>query len=118
MRAFAKTGVYSCVFGDTETSILTLLVRAALTKKERKDYIKAVQCLRRLPSKGPEEWSAARTRYDDFVALHVNLTQTVHGSGLFLTWHRAMVWSYETALRDECGYRGTQPVRKADILDV
>ncbi|KAI6779960.1 uncharacterized protein J7T54_000260 [Emericellopsis cladophorae] len=62
-----------------------------------------------LPSKGPEEWGAAQTRYDDFVALHVNLTLSVHGSGLFLAWHRAFVWSYETALRDECGYKGTQP---------
>lgn len=26
-----------------------------------------------------------------------------------LPWHRYFVWQYETALRDECGYTGTQP---------
>lgn len=26
-----------------------------------------------------------------------------------MPWHRYFVWQYETALRDECGYTGTQP---------
>ncbi|KAK0382976.1 hypothetical protein NLU13_8892 [Sarocladium strictum] len=82
---------------------------SSLSAQERKQYIKAVQCLRELPSKGPTEWSAAQNRYDDFVAQHVNLTTEAHGSGTFLTWHRAFVWSYETALIEECGYKGTQP---------
>lgn len=34
----------------------------------------------------------------------------IHGNGLFLTWHRYFVWAYEQALRNECGYRGYQPV--------
>jgi tyrosinase len=80
-----------------------------LSKQERKDYIKAVQCIRRLPSKGPKDWVAAKTRYDDFAAIHVNLTMTIHGNGPFITWHRYFVWAYETALRDECGYKGAQP---------
>lgn len=29
--------------------------------------------------------------------------------GLFLHFHRYFVWLYEKALRDECGYRGSQP---------
>jgi tyrosinase len=37
---------------------------------------------------------------------------SVHGSGLFITWHRYFVWAYETALRDECGFDGAQPVSK------
>lgn len=28
----------------------------------------------------------------------------------FLHWHRYYVWAYEVALRDECGYKGYQPV--------
>lgn len=31
------------------------------------------------------------------------------GQGNFLTWHRYLVHTYETALREECGYRGYQP---------
>lgn len=82
-----------------------------MSKNDRKAYIKAVQCLRELPSKSDKTWApAAKTRYDDFVAVHVNQTLYIHGNGLFLTWHRYFVWAYEKALRDECGYQGYQPV--------
>lgn len=85
--------------------------REHMSKEDRKAYIKAVQCLRELPSKSDKTWApAARTRYDDFVAVHVNQTLYIHGNGVFLTWHRYFVWAYEKALRDECGYQGYQPV--------
>ena len=29
--------------------------------------------------------------------------------GVFLPWHRLTVWTYETVLRNECGYTGAQP---------
>jgi hypothetical protein len=82
-----------------------------MSKSDRKAYIKAVQCLRTLPSKSDRSWApAAKTRFDDFVAIHVNQTMNIHGNGLFLTWHRYFVWAYEQALRNECGYKGYQPV--------
>jgi len=85
--------------------------RERMAKVERKDYIRAVQCLQTLPSKSDPAWApAAKSRYDDFVAVHVNQTMFIHGNGLFLTWHRYFVWAYEQALRDECGYNGYQPV--------
>lgn len=81
-----------------------------MSKSERKSYIKAVQCLREKPSISDPTWApAAKTRYDDFVAIHVNLTMSIHGNGLFLTWHRYFLHLYEKALRDECGYKGYQP---------
>lgn len=81
-----------------------------MSKAERKDYIKAVKCLQTKPSKSDPTWApAARSRYDDFVAIHVNLTMGIHGDGLFLTWHRYFVWAYEQALKNECGYKGAQP---------
>ncbi|KAK8096989.1 Tyrosinase-like protein orsC [Apiospora kogelbergensis] len=81
-----------------------------MSKFQRKDYIRAVHCLHTLPSKSDPAWApAARTRYDDFVAVHMNMTMSVHGSGLFLTWHRYLVWAYEQALRNECSYKGYQP---------
>jgi tyrosinase len=81
-----------------------------MSKGDRKSYIKAVQCLRTLPSKSDKSWApAAKTRFDDFVAIHVNKTMYIHGNGLFLTWHR-YVYAYEQALRNECGYKGYQPV--------
>lgn len=82
-----------------------------MSKADRKSYIAAVQCLRNLPSKSDKSWApAAKTRFDDFVAIHVNQTMFIHGNGLFLTWHRYFVWAYEQALRNECGYKGYQPV--------
>lgn len=36
---------------------------------------------------------------------------TVHVTGNFLGWHRHYIWSYEQALRNECGYTGYLPVR-------
>lgn len=55
--------------------------------------------------------SAARNRYDDFVAIHANVTPTIHATGNFFTWHRYFLWMYEKALREECEYDGYQPVR-------
>lgn len=51
----------------------------------------------------------AKTRFDDFVGTHINQTLRIHSTGNFLGWHRYFVWSYESALRRECGYTGHQP---------
>jgi len=52
----------------------------------------------------------ARSRFDDFVATHINQTLAIHYTGNFLAWHRYYTWLYEEALRNECGYTGNQPV--------
>ncbi|KAL4972426.1 hypothetical protein BDW66DRAFT_162912 [Aspergillus desertorum] len=81
-----------------------------LSKSERKEYIDAVQCLTNSPSKiDPSFAPGARTRFDDFVAVHINQTFFIHTTGNFLTWHRYFTWAYEQALRNECGYKGYQP---------
>lgn len=51
----------------------------------------------------------ARSRFDDFGALHVNMTASIHWTSNFYTWHRYYTWLYEKVLIDECGYTGTQP---------
>lgn len=87
-----------------------------MTGPERKDYTRAVQCLQTLPSKSDPTWAlAARIRYVDLVALHMNQTLFIHGKGLFLTWHRCFAWVYEQALRNECGYKRYQPVCSATV---
>jgi tyrosinase len=94
-------------------NLFTATVRkdwAALSAKERKSYIDAVLCLQKKPSKSDPNWApGARTRYDDFLAIHIDLTPQVHRTGNFLAWHRTFTWSYEQALRNECGYKGAQP---------
>ncbi|KUJ14569.1 Di-copper centre-containing protein [Mollisia scopiformis] len=83
---------------------------ANLTTYERDDYVKAVKCLMSTPSKlDAKSYPGAKTRYDDFVVVHMNMTPSVHGTADFLHWHRYYVWAYEEALRNECGYKGYQP---------
>jgi tyrosinase len=82
----------------------------SLTKWERTDYIKAVQCMQSLPPRlSPAVVPGAKHRQDDFIATHINKTLSIHLDGIFLSWHRNFVWLWETALRDECGYAGAQP---------
>jgi tyrosinase len=45
------------------------------------------------------------------VVTHIQQTLDIHFTGNFLPWHRWFTYSYEKALRDECGYKGYQPVR-------
>ncbi|KAF2458395.1 hypothetical protein BDY21DRAFT_342393 [Lineolata rhizophorae] len=81
-----------------------------MSEEERADYVRSVNCLLNTPSRlDPEMYPGAVNRYDDFVVLHMNMTPTVHMTANFVHWHRAYVWAYESALRDECGYQGYQP---------
>ncbi|KAF2189202.1 Di-copper centre-containing protein [Zopfia rhizophila CBS 207.26] len=81
-----------------------------LSKDERKEYIRAVQCLLKEPSKlSATQYPGAKSRFDDFVVIHMNMTPSVHATANFLHWHRYYIWAYETALRNECKYKGYQP---------
>jgi hypothetical protein len=52
-----------------------------LTTAERDDYVKAVKCLMSTPSKlDAASYPGAKTRYDDFVVVHMNMTPSVHGT--------------------------------------
>ncbi|KAK5702774.1 hypothetical protein LTR97_003720 [Elasticomyces elasticus] len=82
----------------------------ALSTTERGAYIDAVHCMINSPSHfAPGEVPGARNRFDDFAAIHINKTNSIHLDGIFLSWHRNFVWIWETALREECGYAGYQP---------
>jgi tyrosinase len=50
------------------------------------------------------QFRQAKNRYEDFVALHQNLTPNVHNNAKFLIWHRYFLWTFEDVLRAECGY--------------
>jgi tyrosinase len=58
-----------------------MFYRKTLSKKDKKAYIDAVLCLRKKPSKADPAFApGARTRYDDFVAVHINQTLSIHGT--------------------------------------
>ncbi|KAK7704392.1 hypothetical protein SLS64_008579 [Diaporthe eres] len=76
----------------------------------RMAYINATLCLMSKPAlTDPRLAAGAKSRYDDFVAIHINQTQTIHNTANFLTWHRLFTWKYEQALISECGYEGALP---------
>lgn len=55
------------------------LRRGTLSTSEKLDYIKAVKCLQSKPPRTPaSEAPGAKTRFDDFVATHINQTLTIH----------------------------------------
>jgi len=64
--------------------------------------------------------------YDDFTAVHLNLTMLIHNTGNFPTWHRYMMHTYEQEL-NKCGYKGNLPywewgldvndLRKSPVFD-
>ncbi|KAL4899888.1 hypothetical protein BDW74DRAFT_188771 [Aspergillus multicolor] len=81
-----------------------------LSKNERRDYIDALKCLAKKPSKiNPVLAPGARSRFDDFQASHIINTPIIHATANFFAWHRHFLWLYEKALREECGYKGYQP---------
>ncbi|PMD35222.1 Di-copper centre-containing protein, partial [Hyaloscypha variabilis F] len=87
--------------------------RTTLLPKERQAYTDAVNCLMSKPSRifttDPSIAPGARSRFDDFTAVHINNTLTIHATANFLSWHRLFTWTYEQALKEECGYAGAQP---------
>ncbi|OAG04575.1 Di-copper centre-containing protein [Paraphaeosphaeria sporulosa] len=86
------------------------VAKGDITAAEKKAYIAAVLCITKAPSKLPAaSYPGAKSRYDDFVAIHMKNTMSIHGTGNFLSWHRYFTFAYEQALRTECGYNGTQP---------
>ncbi|RAO71186.1 uncharacterized protein BHQ10_007198 [Talaromyces amestolkiae] len=83
---------------------------STFSTKQKKAYINAVLCLQSKPSKTPSDLvPGAKTRYDDFVATHINQTLEIHYTGTFLAWHRYFTWEFEQTLINECGYTGTIP---------
>lgn len=59
--------------------MLTLYLSGDLTNDEKDDYVKAVKCLLAAPSKlSSTQYPGAKSRYDDFVVVHINMTMGVH----------------------------------------
>lgn len=78
----------------------------SMADHEKLSYIRAVQCLMRLPSRYPPDAAipAATSRWLDFTAAHVENTLAIHFSGLLLPWHRHFLHLLEAAMRADCGY--------------
>ncbi|KAF2728831.1 Di-copper centre-containing protein [Polyplosphaeria fusca] len=78
-----------------------------LTNTDKLAYINAELCLMKKPAK--LGLPGAKTRFDDFQAVHQVQAYLTHYVGAFLPFHRALLSAHENALRTECGYTGWQP---------
>ncbi|KAF2830391.1 Di-copper centre-containing protein [Ophiobolus disseminans] len=74
---------------------------------DKQAYVNAIRCLQTRPASG--QFSQSRSRYEDLVALHQNLTPNVHGSAKFLLWHRYFLWMFEDIIRSECSFDRALP---------
>jgi tyrosinase len=74
---------------------------------DRQAYVNAIKCLQSRPASG--QFQQSRSRYEDLVSLHQNLTPNVHGNSKFLLWHRYYLWMFEDILRSECGFDRALP---------
>ncbi|KAF1814736.1 Di-copper centre-containing protein [Eremomyces bilateralis CBS 781.70] len=97
----------------------------SLNDAEKGEYIGAIKCLMAAAPTGKQYFEPITSRYEDFVAMHVNATgggvlntergfpmggtTGIHGVGIFYPWHRYTVWQFEETLRNECNYTGAQP---------
>lgn len=85
-----------------------------MTKANRKSYTDAVTCLQNL---APQRMTAAqaaqypgvKSRYDEYIATHINYTLSIHFTADFLAWHRYFIHNYEQDLKNLCGYTGVLP---------
>ncbi|SMQ56088.1 unnamed protein product [Zymoseptoria tritici ST99CH_3D7] len=115
-QGLANLAVYKAAHRTNASTTCTLETASrrqewdSLTTQQKLAYISAVQCMSTLPSlSNPVDVPGARNRIDDFTVTHINLTHSVHGSGLFLPFHRYFLQKWETALREECNYNGSLP---------
>lgn len=101
---------YVVVLDNMKVIFAHAYFRGALSRTERKAYTDAVVCLQNKAAHATADFApGAKSRFDDWVATHISQSLTIHYTGTFLAWHRWFAWLYEQALREECGYTGTQP---------
>jgi len=78
-----------------------------MSNNDKQNFVNAIKCLL---GKGPSgQFSQAKNRYEDLVALHQTLTPNVHNNAKFLLWHRYYLWTFEDIMRSECGFSGPLP---------
>ena len=77
----------------------------SLDRTEKKIYIKAVKCLKTLPS----DLGLNHTLYDDFPWIHKHIGEYSHDAAPFLAWHRYFIHSYEKMLQQRCDYDAHLP---------
>lgn len=79
-----------------------------LPQTTRKSFTDAVTCLQGLPPQSMTASQAAaypgvHSRFDEYVATHINYTYNIHDTADFFAWHRGFTYFMEQDLKKLCG---------------
>ena len=77
-QALCKEGVVSELSQTHLASVWQIPCRRTLSKADKLSYIAAVKCLHSKPPTTASDFDGVRSRYDDFVATHINNTDYIH----------------------------------------
>ncbi|KAI1863143.1 uncharacterized protein JN550_009879 [Neoarthrinium moseri] len=90
----------------TCTAPATRIEWRSLSDADKTAFVQAVRCLVDLPASGAFSGAGSQNRYEDLVAVHSQMTGSIHSVAQFLPWHRYYVHVFESLLREECSYAG------------
>lgn len=79
-----------------------------LPQATRKSFTDAVVCLQHLEPQvmtadQARDYPGVHSRYDEYVATHINYTYNIHDTADFFAWHRGFTYFMEQDLRNLCG---------------
>jgi len=81
-----------------------------MSNEDRKSFTDAITCLKQVPTTvDTTAMPGVVSRYDEYVATHINMTMNIHVTADFLAWHRNYIWEWENDLINTCGYTGNLP---------
>jgi hypothetical protein len=81
-----------------------------MSNEDRKSFTDAIMCLKQTPTTvDTSSMPGVLSRYDEYVATHINMTMNIHVTADFLAWHRNYIWEWENDLINTCGYTGNLP---------
>jgi tyrosinase len=81
-----------------------------MSNEDRKSFTDAITCLKQVPTTvDTTSMPGVKSRYDEYVATHINMTMNIHVTADFLAWHRNFIWEWENDLINTCGYTGNLP---------
>ncbi|KAH7029768.1 uncharacterized protein B0I36DRAFT_326341 [Microdochium trichocladiopsis] len=75
-----------------------------MSAQQRTNYVNAIKCLMGRPRRGI--WNGARSLYDEMVYVHNQMVNQIHGSDIFLPWHRYYLYMLRSFMSTECGFNG------------
>ena len=77
-QALYTEGVVSKLSHIHPTSVWQIPCRRTLSEADKLSYIAAVKCLHSKPPTTASDFDGVRSRYDDFLATHINNTDYIH----------------------------------------